>query len=1047
MIKNEGSSNTWIYLGIGISGAGILTTLVLGTISLLGANHIIGITILGTGGSCALLGGSVLSDFVAAVLLLLVLGKTLSHKSPVIEVLVDQPDAKCGAPLQPPPSPPPQATPSLEEVFSEEVLLEIYKNLNVKDLKSTALVSSKGRALAHEAILAPAKRYGYEGNDGTGTKSDPKESKIEKEIENAKKYLDALFKDLHIFFKDEFFPIKQFVPFMKTDFDLEENIKKLDSLTEDELKKLRPKFNARLPGYVREGKIGILRFFLKHGADPNYQAWVNLDVKESPLLSIAIEKGRWDIAKLLLEYKADPRLRNCRGDTSLHCAAAMGASEILKLILEREDARDPGKPLESLSSINNYRDTPLHKAVRWGHKACVELLLKYGADPQHQNSMHFTPRRMTTSKEIIALLDSERTPLHYAASSGDKSRVEKLIASGANLLKTSKAGHIPLEDALAYPEIVALMLPKIMKTFPETGSGFSTWINQLVGGQSLLHKATNKEYLEGKELLFLESAELLLDHGANAFARSCKGNTPLHNAAYNGHIGIVEALLRREKELSPRVYSIHYTNLAGRTPLHSAAMQNHKKIVELFLKEGADPNFPDSAGKTPLELATDAEIIELLKAHAKETPARLPSIESVKPPQAAQVNEDAPQEEEAFAPEIMRARSYGYAGNDIAKAQEFLDSLLSDLKLFLIDEYYPIKKHFTTINLDLEANLKKLESLSEAGRLILRPKLNAKLRGYAREGKVGILALFLKLGADPTLQDEKGETPLFYAVRAGQMDIVRLLLKGDGQKLINHKNHNRYTPLHVALLSGKVKTAKILIEHKADLHLKNSYGNTPLNVAAFEGHAEIIELILQREKAEGGGQIPLLQSPNNRGEIPLHFAVIFQHKLCVELLLEWGSDPTYLTGEGYTPKQLAKNNHEIIALLDSGWTPLHYAVAKGRKDRILELLQSGATTLERNNKGATPLHLAAQKDDVEIVELLLQDDRAPYLMKCTDMDGRTPFHLAVLSGPKLVVELLLKEDADPDFPDARGQTPLELTKNREREIAALLRARSTKEIM
>jgi ankyrin repeat protein len=109
------------------------------------------------------------------------------------------------------------------------------------------------------------------------------------------------------------------------------------------------------------------------------------------------------------------------------------------------------------------------------------------------------------------------------------------------------------------------------------------------------------------------------------------GATPLHLAALEGHIDVVELLLR---EGSPP----NATEAHGLTPLHYAVLRGQETIVSLLLAAGADANFRSSPGApTPLEVAvladafrgTTALTTTLLKAGGvidpERTAAGLPS--------------------------------------------------------------------------------------------------------------------------------------------------------------------------------------------------------------------------------------------------------------------------------------------------------------------------------------------------------------------------------------------------------------------------------------
>lgn len=124
------------------------------------------------------------------------------------------------------------------------------------------------------------------------------------------------------------------------------------------------------------------------------------------------------IVELLLE-KADPTLRDSRGNTPLHLAASCGHEDVVKILLRESKV--------GVTASNNHKNSPLHLASRNGHENVVDLLLQ--------------------QKYVKAELKNEhgKTPLYYAADTANEPILMKLLAGSRvdeDLGKTTHRGNI-----------------------------------------------------------------------------------------------------------------------------------------------------------------------------------------------------------------------------------------------------------------------------------------------------------------------------------------------------------------------------------------------------------------------------------------------------------------------------------------------------------------------------------------------------------------------------------------------------------------------------
>jgi len=155
--------------------------------------------------------------------------------------------------------------------------------------------------------------------------------------------------------------------------------------------------------------------------------------------------------------------------------------------------------------------------------------------------------------------------------------------------------------------------------------------------------------------------------------------------------------------------------------------------------------------------------------------------------------------------------------------------------------------------------------------LLFQHSADVDVRGYRMRtpliaasfyGLLGVTQWLLNRGADPNLQDDGisygGGTPLHSAVDGGQPEVARLLLRykadisfqdvtsqlaaTDGQPNltqlmprhavdVNARNRYGTTPLYLASKRGTLEFVRLLIDHGADIDLKDNEGRTAFDVA------------------------------------------------------------------------------------------------------------------------------------------------------------------------------------------------------------------------
>lgn len=136
-----------------------------------------------------------------------------------------------------------------------------------------------------------------------------------------------------------------------------------------------------------------------------------------------------------------------------------------------------------------------------------------------------------------------------------------------------------------------------------------------------------------------------------------------------------------------------------------------------------------------------------------------------------------------------------------------------------------------------------------------------------------MIEALLAAGADPSIPDIHGYTPLHRLVLSDEEDVraVRLML-GNGAD-IAARDHNGMTPLHWVAKGGYrwndhqqqqqrgggSEIAKVLLEHGANPNIADNDGKTVFHYAAEAELQSVFRLLREREK--GAGAVPTASSP------------------------------------------------------------------------------------------------------------------------------------------------------------------------------------------
>lgn len=226
----------------------------------------------------------------------------------------------------------------------------------------------------------------------------------------------------------------------------------------------------------------------------------------------------------------------------------------------------------------------------------VRRLLMLGVSPDSTNEDGLTALHqccIDDSEEMMKLLidfganvnakDSEQwTPLHAAATCGHIHLVRYLISRAADLLAVNADGNMPYDICEDEPTL--------------------DYIESEMAKRGITQEMID-ETRAANEVMMLSDLRNLNDAGGDLEFRDEQGATPLHIAAANGYVSVVEFLL--DQHVSTDVCDNDQWQ-----PIHAAACWGHPDVLEMLVQAGADLNARTKNGETPYDICEDPDLKE-----------------------------------------------------------------------------------------------------------------------------------------------------------------------------------------------------------------------------------------------------------------------------------------------------------------------------------------------------------------------------------------------------------------------------------------------------
>lgn len=551
--------------------------------------------------------------------------------------------------------------------------------------------------------------------------------------------------------------------------------------------------------------------------------------------------------------------------------------------------------------------------------------------------------------------------------------------------------------------------------------GLALMLKSLTIGQTLVQNGkadVNAHNAEGCPLLIDAikrgdgfSAEFLLDNKCeiNATARKT-GDTSLHLIATYSFKSTDERTYTDILAVGIRLIEsgakVNLQNLKGYTPLHLAILSGHEDLIEkLLAKDDIDTNLKTIDDKWPLQLA-------LMKSYV-----------------------DNESDKYDLAKRIIKK-----GGNVNCVWPDTGDSLLHFLirrdeeesALFLVD--------YANLNVVNKNGLTPLHIACEKGFSGLARKLlekgahpnvqstamsyNTPLHIAVQSNGVEVIKIFVEIRKGKSdddddvyipnfnLKNENGDSPLNLALNMGYQNLVPILI--DGGADVNSRNGQDLTYLHQAILKEDADTAIFLLKNGADMNALTGDQETPLQLAIACRLPQVVDILCTMGVS--------FSTPDDRGDCPLWVALVSNQEEIASVLVRHGVDTDcWSSGPDNTLQTLLhraidENKDDIACFLirsgcdldsprqpapgyeetdeaKSKSSPLHLCCQWGLTKTLQALIDHGANVNSIDRDTKTPLHIAIENSNDEIIGILLCHPSID--LKIRDKFGNTPFAAAL----------------------------------------------------
>lgn len=198
------------------------------------------------------------------------------------------------------------------------------------------------------------------------------------------------------------------------------------------------------------------------------------------------------------------------------------------------------------------------------------------------------------------------------------------------------------------------------------------------------------------------------------------------------------------------------------------------------------------------------------------------------------------------------------------------------------------------------------------------------------------------------------------------------------------------TAIHVAMKCHSFNTFMELLHFKANMNVKNNYGNTPLHMCVIENHFVKTRILIHK-----GADINI---QNNYRQLPLHIAYEKDECDLINFFL-------YRSSINSCDFQDKWEHFLALSCTNNNYKQIDYLIDKGASLNLMNCYTN------------TPLHIAIQNDCYQAFDRLIY---LGYNVNAKNGEGQTSLHVAVCRRVLSLVGRLVNSGADLELKDKYG---------------------------